>query len=437
MGDVLIDLGELSPDRIAPRPGRPRPMPYRAVLGGLSVLLVALLVGAVHRGPPPAPVIIGARLGDTMFVGENEVFVVSAGDELFGTPVQKKIITGYALPSGELVSRTTVAVSGAIFSVAAAGPVVLVSYQVNTVGAEATVALTEGTDRALWRRPSRMLAASARDGLVLLRENSPEAGDVTWAGIDLASGVVRWSLRQPARGFTAAAGYADGFPHLLVTATTDGDLEVRDAVSGRVTATARAPVRSQQVGADVPVWPIADLVLVGAPRGTTAYALPTLAQRWHSPADLAGRWVQDGCSTSICALSWRGGLVALDPVTGRQRWSDPRWSYVEQIGPYLLATRTAPIAAEQTVSVLDPVTGRVRGSFGVWHPIGGAAADGTVIALHEESGGDTVWYARLDPATLAVRPLGRADLVSGDCQTTEAVLICRRIDASIGIWRLK
>jgi hypothetical protein len=91
------------------------------------------------------------------------------------------------------------------------GRIVLVSYQVDTVGAEATVALTEGTDRALWRQPSRMLSASAPDGLVLLRENSPEAGDVTWAGVDLASGAVRWSLRQPVRGFTTAAVFTDGF----------------------------------------------------------------------------------------------------------------------------------------------------------------------------------------------------------------------------------
>jgi hypothetical protein len=282
-----------------------------------------------------------------------------------------------------------------------------------------------------------MLAASARDGLVLLRENSPVAGDVTWAGIDLFSGTVRWSLRQPTLGFTTAAALADGFPRLLVTATTAGDLEVRDAVTGRITATARAPVRSQQAGADVPVWPTADLVLVGAPQGTTGYALPDLVQRWHSPVDLTGRWVQDACVTSICALSWQGGLVALDPATGRQRWSDPRWSYAEQIGPYLLATRNAATADEQAVSVLDPLTGRVEGSFGAWHAVGRAGPDGAVIGLREELADDTVWYARLDPATRAVRLLGRADQVSGDCQTTRTVLICRRIDASVGIWRLK
>jgi hypothetical protein len=437
VGDVLIDLGEVSPERATPRPGQPRPMPYRAVLGGLAVLLAALLTGAAHRGPPPAPVIVAARLGDMMFAGEDEVFVVSAGSEPPGSAVHDKIVSRYALPSGELVSRTPVTVSGAVFEVVAVGRVLLVSYQVDTAGAEATVALTEGSDRALWRQPSRMLAASARDGLVLLRENSPVAGDVTWAGIDLFSGAVRWSLRQPVRGFTTAAALADGFPRMLVTATTTGDLEVRDAVTGRITATARAPVRSQQAGADVPVWPTADLVLVGAPRGTTAYALPDLTQRWHSPVDLTGRWVQDACTTSICALSWQGGLVALDPATGRQRWSDPRWSYAEQIGPYLLATRNAATADEQAVSVLDPLTGRVEGSFGAWHAVGRAGPDGAVIGLREELADDTVWYARLDPATRAVRLLGRADQVSGDCQTTREVLICRRIDASVGIWPLK
>jgi hypothetical protein len=281
-----------------------------------------------------------------------------------------------------------------------------------------------------------VLAVSPPDGLVVLRENSPQAGSLDWYGVDLVTGAVRWSLRQPARGFTTPADVVDGFPRRLVSATDTGDLEIRDTVTGAVTATATVPVRSQQPGADVPVWPTGDLVLVGAPGGTTAYALPDLTERWRSPADLAGRWVQDGCA-AICSLNWQGGLRMLDRATGRELWTDERWNYVEQIGRYLVASENTGPQRSPGVAVLDPGSGRVLGDFGTWRPIGDRRPDGTVYGLREDGADDTVWYARLDPESLAVRVLGRADRISGDCRATADVLVCRRIDASVGIWQLK
>jgi hypothetical protein len=289
-------------------------------------------------------------------------------------------------------------------------------------------------------RPPMPPRARVRDGLVLLRTNTSELGKVTWSGIDLATGAVRWSLRQPVRGLITEADYVDDFPRYLVSATETGDLAVRDAVTGAVLATARVPVRHRAVGADVSVWPTDDLVLVGAPDGTNAYALPDLVQRWHSVGDLAGRWVQSSCGTAICSLSWRGGLVAMDPLTGRRLWADRRWTYADQVGRYLLTTENAAADVPRTVSVVDPVTGAVRGTFGRWHTVGAARPDGTVVGLRSagrDDPADTVWYAVLDPATLQTRLLGRAEDVSGDCQTAADVLVCRRIDASAGLWRLK
>jgi outer membrane protein assembly factor BamB len=351
--------------------------------------------------------------------------------------VQNKIVSDYDLPSGELTSRTTVAVAGPIFDVAAAGSAILVSYQIDANGTEATVALTAGTDRALWRRPSRLLAVSAADGLVLLRENIPQFGGLNWYGVDLVTGDIRWSLQQPTRGFITEAGYVDGFPRMLVTATVAGRIEVRDVVSGAVTAAAKVPVRDQRTGADVPIWPAGDLILVGAPDGTTAYTLPGLVQRWHSSADLAGRWVQPDCATLICSLNWQGGLLALDRATGTQRWADPRWNYADQAGRYLLASQNSGGRRNPVVVVLDPENGRVLGDFGPWHTIGVTGSGGHLFGLHEQARDNTVFYAALDPATRGVRVLGAAADVSGDCQTTEEVLVCRRIDASVGIWQLK
>ena len=59
-----------------------------------------------------------------------------------------------------------------------------------------------------------------------------------------------------------------------------------------------------------------------------------------------------------------------------------------------------------------------------------------MIGVRQHPGDDVVWFASLNPATLAVRVLGSAERVSGDCQITPNLLICRRLDASVGIWKL-
>jgi hypothetical protein len=147
--------------------------------------------------------------------------------------------------------------------------------------------------------------------------------------------------------------------------------------------------------------------------------------------------VQPDCATLICALNWQGGVLALDRATGARRWADPRWNYAEQAGPYLLASDNSGDKRNPVVVVLDPDDGRVLGDFGPWHTVGPAGADGHVLGLHEQPPDDTVFYAELDPAGRGVRVLGSAADVSGDCQPAGEVLVCRRIDASVGIWQLK
>lgn len=429
VGEAVIDLGEAT-QAGARATAPPPPARRRPVLAAVSLLLLALLTGAVHRGPPAAPHTLAARLGDTTVVYDDRLFVVGPGP--------RKTIAEYALPSGRLLSRSTAPVPGAIFDVQPAGAVLLVSYQVENGGAEteATVALVPGTDRVLWTQPARLLAASPADGLALLRVNSPEPV-VHWFGVALDTGEVRWQMRRPARGFIVEADLSDGFPRMLVTADATGRIEVRDARTGRVTSTVTARLRDRPTGADVPIWPAGDLVLAGGPGGTTAYRLPDLAERWRSPVDLTGSWVRSDCIAGICSLSWQGGVTLLDRDTGARRWGDSRWNYVDPAGDVLLAHEVVPDRVSQRVSVLDPVTGRVLGDFGRWRPVGTAAPDGTMIGLREHLVDDTVWYARLDPADRTVRLLGTAKDVSGDCRTTPDVLVCRRIDASVGLWALK
>lgn len=436
MGDVVIDLGELrDEEQPAPVPVRPA-HPYRAVLAAATVVLLALVSASVPRREPPAAVILPARLGETMFIEQDRLHLVSAPVVGRTTAVQDRVISTYALPAGTLLTRTTAAVTGAVFGITSSGDTILVSYQVDTLGAEATVAVRAGADRALWRAPARLLSLSRADNVALLRENSPQFGRLNWYGVDLTTGRNRWVLRQPVLGYTTEAGYADGFPRRLVTATVAGHLEVRDTVSGRMVATADVPAPPTWARRGITVWPAGDLVLVGGLGGVTAYALSDLGVRWRNSLDLSGRWVQPDCAGAICLFGYRGGVQVVDALTGAFRWSSERWTSAVPTGRFLLVTGKEGLEARYPLAVVDPVTGALHGDFGAWRAAGEVRPDGTVVGLRQRIGDDVVWYAALDPQALTVRVLGRAPRVSGDCHATAGVLICRALDASVAIWPL-
>jgi hypothetical protein len=227
--------------------------------------------------------------------------------------------------------------------------------------------------------------------------------------------------------------YTDGFPRRLVTATVAGHIEVRDTVTGTLLSQGDVPARPGWARRGITVWPSGDLVLIGGLGGITAYSLAGLRPRWHSNVELADRWVQD-CVDAICVFGYRGGVQALDPGTGRLRWAADRWMTAAAAGPYLLVNDDEGLEGQHPLVVVDPGTGVVRGDFGTWRAAGPVRADGTVLGLRQRAGDDVVFYALLDPATLAVRVLGSATKVSGDCQATTEVLVCRRIDATVAIW---
>lgn len=428
---MLIELGEQHgrlPEQVRP-PAAP-PQRFRAGFGVAAAVLLVLLGGSAALPPPTRPVVVPARLGDTMFVGESLLHLVSPG------PPQTKIISRYRLPDGALLDRTTAAVTGAVFQVTSEGDTVLVTYQQDTAGAEATVALAAGTARVLWSAPARLLSVSEAPGLVLLRENNPESDAQRWYGVDLATGLRRWTLRQPPLAYTTEAGWADGFPRRLITATTAGHIEVRDTTSGAVLAAADVPVPVGWAQRAITVWPAGDLILVGGEGGVTAYGLTDLRERWRNTLDLSARWIQEDCGGEICVFSYRGGVQVVDPATGRTRWSDDHWTAAGEAGPYLLFTGNEGVDGNYPLAVLDPATGTVLGDFGAWQFAGGARADGTFVGKNQRIGDESLWYALLDPATRGVRVLGMASGVAGDCRAAGTVLVCRRIDASVTIWPL-
>jgi hypothetical protein len=435
VGEVLIDLGEQHGRLPASAASRPRPHPFRTGLAGLATLLVLLLGGSVAGSRPVRATIVPGRLGVNMFVEQNRLYVVSPGPALNDAAVQKRVVSMYALPGGALLSRTTAAVTGAIFQVTSTDDLVLITYQVDTLGAEATLAVAAGTDRVLWRAPARLLSVAPEHGLALLQENQPLSGKLRWFGVDLRSGRTRWSFEQPAQGYTAEARGLDDFPRELITATVAGRIEIRDTRTGALVAASHVSAPPGWSWRGISVWPTGDLILVGGTGGITAYARADLSERWHNTQDLSGAWVRE-CAGMICLIGYRGGIRVLDTRTGRVSWAGNRWTRADPVWPYLLLSGDQGLEGRYPLAVVDPVTGVVHGDFGAWQTAGSVRADGTVVGRLQRIGDDVVFYALLDPAALAVHVLGAATGVSGDCRATTEVLVCRRIDASVAIWPL-
>ncbi len=437
MRDVVIDLGELphgTQERV--RPAARPPVPVRPVLIAAAVVLLATLTGAVRTPAPSGPMIIPAQLGDTTFTGRDRYFVVTPADQRATSRLQSKIITTYALPDATLLSRTPVTVSGAIIQVDAIGDVVLVSQQVDTVGGQATTAVAAATGRVLWRHSSRLIGASPSGRLALMLDTSSGAGPLRWYGVDPTSGAALWSQEEPVTGSTDLAYGSGDTPARLVTATVAGELTVRDPETGAVTATAVVPAPPEWRLRGLNIWIVDELVLLGGREGITAYDLTDLRARWQSPFDLTEVFVLPVCGDAICLFGRFGGLKVLDPATGLLRWGTEEWAAARRVGPYLLASGDEQPEGQEPLVVLDSRSGSRRGSFGVWYPVGDPLPDGRIIGVRERPAEQRVWYAALDPAALTVRVLGVADGVTGDCDVTTDVLICRRVDSSVGVWRL-
>ena len=429
MTHILIDLGEVPERRGTPGelPARRPPVPYRALLGALSVVLLALLAGAATVRPAPAPTVIPARLGDTTYFDGDLMFVVGSGGEDVGATARERTVSVYRLPAARLTGRSTVTVAGAVIGVVQTGDTLIVGNQLDASGSQEVAAYRLGGDRLLWRRTARLIAAT--DGTVLL-----SAADGDYA-LDAATGALRWRVPRPPNGFLADTGLGAGYPGWLVVLTDKGRLETWDAHTGRRVGTTTIPPQRDRITGMMA--PVGGLLMVAGAGGYYGYRLPGLQRLWHTDVDLSQSWMQSGCGTVICTYRQQRGMTVLDAATGRLLWSSGHWAEAAPLGPYLLATASAvDDDAVPALSVLDPRTGKVLGDFGGWQGL--AEADGGLIyGMRDVPGKYEVWYGVLDPATRGIDPIGLATRVSGGCGVAGGAMVCRLVDASVAVWRLR
>ncbi len=411
----------------------------------MAGLLAALLV-LVGGSAPPAParlteVRVPAGLGDFVQVVGDRLYVAAAGPLGIGD----RTLAGYALPDGRALWRASIRVRGPIRQVVELSGVVLLDVE-NGPRGHTVVAVAAGTGRPVWQREAALSAISPNRAiavLVSLAGGQPATGGDGGAGagggtvtegVEIRTGRTVWSYRVPNGYWQCVDCEGDAArPGRSVVIRPDGGVEIRDLDTGRLTASAvlLAPgeVRAPLIAAR--------LLLVGGRGGgeLTAFSLVTLRPAWRLRLPGNGDWyLGPGCGEYLCLFGSDGGVGLVHPAEGRIRWLTTDWVGVQPVADWLVVSSRAGLNTPSRTAVLDPATGRELRDLGRWTLIG-PAGGGRMALLRRDVSTGRAWFGISAPREATVRTLGSVLDVSGDCQSGAGWLLCRRLDASIGIWR--
>nr|MDT0656985.1 hypothetical protein [Micromonospora sp. DSM 115978] len=426
--------------------------PARSWLGAaLGTLLVMAVADAPLPGPP-AESAVPARLGAVTFAAEGRLFV--ADPRVDATP-SDRWLAAFRLPDAAPLWRIPMPLAGPLGTALVVDRTLVLTVDWSSVVGRETVGVDVGTGRVRWWREATLEGVTAGGDLLLW--TAPWTASVTdnpagtLRAVEPTDARARWTLPLPAgalhsyryqRGPAGDPGEADRVAdrsgpvraEALVVSSRRGRVEIRDLSAGRVVRAADLPPRGPPGDRLLPRV-AGDLLLVDdGLRTVTAYGLDRLDRRWQMTVDLGREFGPSPCGAGLCLYGRHGGVRVADPATGRTRWTDSRWDTLVRVGDGLLASRLDR-SGPARLAVLDPATGEVRGELGAWQVVRTSAEPGRLTGVRVGADG-TAWVADLDPVTVTARLRERLSGVSGGCEAGADVLICRRLDGSIGLWQV-
>ncbi|GAA3210727.1 PQQ-binding-like beta-propeller repeat protein [Dactylosporangium siamense] len=394
-------------------PVRPRPaVPRRRVPWWAVPLVLAAVVPAVLelRPPPPLAPVVQLPPGTMRLAGAGDAFYVLRGN---GTLAWN--VTAYAWSDG--TERWRRPLAGPDPDLLVVADAVLVTHQpCDPQHAPSVDRLDPATGDPLWTAPGAPHAVTAGGDLLLAE--GPDCGArrrvQRLAAVDPADGRPRWTVRFPDGRLVVAGG--DWFAAVdeagaLDTYTMNGGGRIG---GGTVTETSLLLAAGGSVIAADQPDPGRPGLLTGLPHGAPRPA-------WTVPLDgtaaVCGPW--------LCVTTTDGGTTAaLDPGTGRTRWT-------------VRALRQPISGAGYAIDAGPRI---VRWSDGKERPLPGwrllPPVDGSVAAVVQRGGTAGVvdlTLGRLD--VLGTLPGAQVRCLAGGPRPTGLGLVCVDADGRTRLWR--
>ncbi|GAB3145279.1 hypothetical protein GCM10027290_24890 [Micromonospora sonneratiae] len=433
---VIIELGERRDE--VPLDTEPRLPRWLSLRWPRLILVLILLLAVVTAGDPlprylpelVIPARLGAQLtieGDRLFLSEptedgGQISAIRASDgrRLWQSPPMVGQPTIYGLLSGRLILTA--------------------SREPGETGE--TAAVDPKTGALSWRHPATLAGIGTGDVLLLRDGEVRNQQPSMLMAVDPASGSVVWSHRVPAGAtLSTSFSYSSGTERIsqIMVGLPSGRVELREMTTGALIRAIDLPPRLPEDQQRMP-YIVGDLLIApGDNDQITAYGLDRLEHRWTIQRDRNRVFGPIDCGDSLCFFHPSGGIWAVDASTGKDRWADAKWGMVSSLDGYLLATEADLTRRPPMLAVLASDTGRVLGELGRWN-IAGPVADGRPVAAIRSDSDGRAWIAWLDLAKQKARIVLVVRDVSGDCYVHPdggtGVLICRRSDGAIMVWRL-
>ncbi|HEX2774676.1 MAG TPA: PQQ-binding-like beta-propeller repeat protein [Micromonosporaceae bacterium] len=443
---AVIELGEIPVGQVVDEPPA-RPWPHRrwalmALAIGLALVTVA---GSAPAARPLPMVVLDVSTDSAVLATTDRVFVVDQ-DRVETGRGRDRYVTAYRLMNLEQLWRVDLPVDGvAVGPLASADTIVVSRLDFATPpdgqpgsGPE-TAALDAATGAVLWRHEGSAEAWTSAGHLLMSFPAGPAADGESGRyrhilrAVSSHTGDVLWSAEVPA-GALWTHRYDGDRVALLALILPGGRIELRDPNTGTL-------VRAGQIAAPSPGHPaelsaeiVGDLLLVRERAAVAAYPLDRLDLRWRLPLQDGDNSWPTSCDDALCFIDERGGLRNVDPQTGRVRWSDRRWMNVlGTVDGSLLVGEHDPRTDGVRVVALDPDTGQVRHDLGTWDGLDRNGQDEWLIGYQFNL--TRALVSRVDPARGAW-VLGVLHDVSRSCRVQQPMLLCRRTDNTVGVWRL-
>jgi hypothetical protein len=426
---VIIDLGLArgEPEEYA-RPTR-RTVPDW--FAPMMIAIVVLLSSAASAAPPPpalSPVL-------TLRVGPADPYTLTADGGLLAQTYGA--LSSYDLRDGALRWRAGAALP--TYRLRTGGGLVLLRPWSAARGDRGTTAVSLTSGAAQWRRPGNVVTLAGSSTLLAIASLPPQPGagrrvqDAVEA-IDPVSGLTRWRVDIPSKAVLLGVPGPAGQPARMLLVHDNRTAAVHDLGTGARLTSAELP--AADYGPDNPTVS-GGLLLLRHPTPTgwmvSAYDPVTLARRWSRPAGYASGVTSCG---RLACLTGPGGVRAVDPADGRQRWFNPDWRSVEQRGGMVVAYGTQTSETD-AVGVIDPATGRVLVDLHGWRPVPGIGGGDYLLATRIVDAGARTMVAVVGPGGRRPGLLAELPAGTGDCQSAPGRLVCRSTSGDLVVWAYK